>query len=97
MHGTTVPLDTGEQQSVARLDALACLMDGAFVLPGTTIRFGLDGPRRPDPGRGRRDRGVSIDLSDLGSPTARRTKLADCADAGERLARHHDRRDPGCG
>jgi len=43
MHGTTVPLDTGTQQSVARLEALARLMDGAFVLPGTTIRFGLDG------------------------------------------------------
>ena len=43
MHGTTVPLETGKQQSVARLEALARLMDGAFVLPGTTIRFGLDG------------------------------------------------------
>ena len=31
------------QQSVARLDALATLMDGAFVIPGTTIRMGLDG------------------------------------------------------
>ena len=31
------------QQSVARLDALAMLMDGAFVIPGTTIRMGLDG------------------------------------------------------
>ncbi len=31
------------QQSVARLEALARLMDGAFVVPGTTIRFGLDG------------------------------------------------------
>jgi hypothetical protein len=43
MHGTTVPLDTARQQSMARLEALARLMDGAFVLPGTTIRFGLDG------------------------------------------------------
>jgi hypothetical protein len=43
MHGTTVPLDVGRQQSVARLEALARLMDGAFVVPGTTIRFGLDG------------------------------------------------------
>jgi hypothetical protein len=31
------------QQSVARLDALATLMDGAFVIPGTKIRMGLDG------------------------------------------------------
>ena len=43
MHGTTVPLDVGRQQSLARVEALARLMDGAFVLPGTTIRFGLDG------------------------------------------------------
>ena len=37
------PLDGHTQQSVARLEALARLMDGAFVLPGTTVRFGLDG------------------------------------------------------
>jgi hypothetical protein len=30
-------------QSVARLEALAKLMDGALVLPGTNIRMGLDG------------------------------------------------------
>jgi hypothetical protein len=29
-------------QSVARLEGLARLMDGAFVLPGTNIRLGLD-------------------------------------------------------
>ena len=28
---------------MARLEAVARLMDGAFVVPGTTIRFGLDG------------------------------------------------------
>jgi hypothetical protein len=39
----TLPLDGRTQQSLARLEALAKLMDGAFVLPGTTIRFGLDG------------------------------------------------------
>jgi hypothetical protein len=43
MRGTTVPLDTAKQQSMVRLEALARLMDGAFVIPGTTIRFGLDG------------------------------------------------------
>ena len=43
MHGRTIPLGVGGQQSVARLEALARLMDGAFVVPGTTIRFGLDG------------------------------------------------------
>jgi hypothetical protein len=31
------------EQSVARLDALAMLMDSAFVIPGTNIRMGLDG------------------------------------------------------
>jgi len=30
-------------RAVARLEALARLMDGAFVVPGPTIRFGLDG------------------------------------------------------
>jgi hypothetical protein len=30
-------------QSVARLEALAKLMDGAFVIPGTNIRMVLDG------------------------------------------------------
>ena len=31
------------QQSVARLEALAKLMDSAFTIPGTNIRMGLDG------------------------------------------------------
>jgi hypothetical protein len=43
MHGTTIPLEQRTQQSLARLEALAKLMDGAFLIPGTTIRFGLDG------------------------------------------------------
>jgi hypothetical protein len=43
MQGMTAPLDPNAQKSMARLEALALLMDGAFVLPGTTIRFGLDG------------------------------------------------------
>lgn len=42
MHGTS-RLDQNTQQSLARLEMLALLMDGAFVIPGTTIRFGLDG------------------------------------------------------
>ena len=36
MHGSNA-------ESVARLEALAKLMDGAFVIPGTNIRLGLDG------------------------------------------------------
>jgi uncharacterized membrane protein len=32
-----------EDQALRRLDALAKLMDTAFVLPGTDVRFGLDG------------------------------------------------------
>jgi uncharacterized protein DUF4112 len=43
MQGRTIPLDAGMRQSLARLEALARLMDGAFVVPGTAIRFGLDG------------------------------------------------------
>jgi Domain of unknown function (DUF4112) len=30
-------------QSVARIDALAALMDAAFVIPGTNVKMGLDG------------------------------------------------------
>ena len=33
------------QQSLERLEMLAALMDGAFVIPGTTIRFGLPNRR----------------------------------------------------
>jgi hypothetical protein len=36
MHGSNA-------QSVVRLEALAKLMDGAFVIPGTNIRMGVDG------------------------------------------------------
>src|SRR5262249_29662881 len=31
------------QQALVRLEALAKLMDGAFIIPGTNIRMGLDG------------------------------------------------------
>ena len=44
MRTTDRPLYTGStDQSVARVEALARLMDGAFVIPGTNIRMGLDG------------------------------------------------------
>ena len=33
---------TGHAQRVARIDALATLLDTAFVIPGTNIRFGID-------------------------------------------------------
>ena len=37
-------MDDGRaEQSVARLEALARLMDSAFVIPGTNIRMGVDG------------------------------------------------------
>jgi len=32
-----------QEESIARLEALAKLMDGAFVIPGTNTRVGLDG------------------------------------------------------
>ena len=35
-------IETGLDHSLARLEALAKLMDGAFVVPGTEIRLGLD-------------------------------------------------------
>lgn len=35
--------DASTEHALARLDALAKLMDSAFVFPGTNVRFGLDG------------------------------------------------------
>ncbi len=32
-----------EKDALARLDMIASLLDNAFLIPGTTIRFGLDG------------------------------------------------------
>src|SRR5215813_7314724 len=43
MHGRTIDLEPQALQALARLEALAKLMDGAFIIPGTTIRFGVDG------------------------------------------------------
>jgi hypothetical protein len=37
------PISSNPEQSIVRLEALARLMDGAFVIPGTSIRMGLDG------------------------------------------------------
>ena len=42
MHGSYKITPGGPEESVARIEALAKLMDGAFVLPGTNIRLGLD-------------------------------------------------------
>jgi hypothetical protein len=43
MHGRIERYSATETgQSVARLEGLARLMDGVFVLPGTNIRLGLD-------------------------------------------------------
>ena len=43
MHGTFERYSATEtSQSVTRLEGLARLMDGAFVLPGINIRVGLD-------------------------------------------------------
>jgi hypothetical protein len=37
------PYDLSVQQSLERLEALAKLLDSAFLVPGTNIRMGLDG------------------------------------------------------
>ena len=42
MHGSFKITPGGTEELVARLEALGRLMDGAFVLPGTTFRLGLD-------------------------------------------------------
>ncbi len=35
--------DIAREQALERLDALAKLMDSAFLIPGTNVRMGLDG------------------------------------------------------
>jgi Domain of unknown function (DUF4112) len=42
MHGTHSISAGGTEESVARVEALAKLMDGVFVVPGTNVRLGLD-------------------------------------------------------
>ena len=42
-HGTNPFGNLTREQRLARLDALARLLDIAFVLPGTNIRYGIDG------------------------------------------------------
>lgn len=43
MYGSAEGGGSGDRvQSVARVEALARLMDGAFVVPGTNLRLGLD-------------------------------------------------------
>ena len=42
MNTSRVEVAPDVHQSLARLEALARLMDGAFVLPGTNLRFGLE-------------------------------------------------------
>jgi hypothetical protein len=38
----TAIIDREAEESLARLEALARLMDGSFVVPGTNFRFGVD-------------------------------------------------------
>jgi hypothetical protein len=40
--GATILSEDSVEQSMARLEAVAKLMDSAFVLPGTDVRIGLD-------------------------------------------------------
>jgi len=43
-HGAANPFgNLTREQRMARLDALAKLLDVAFILPGTNIRYGIDG------------------------------------------------------
>ena len=43
-HSSANPFgDLTREQRLARLDALAKLLDVAFILPGTNIRYGIDG------------------------------------------------------
>lgn len=38
-----LPGEVSREQTLRRLDALATLLDSAFVIPGTTFRMGIDG------------------------------------------------------
>ena len=47
MHGKAQAIfPASAEQSVQRVEALARLMDGAIVLPGTNIRLGVDAVTR---------------------------------------------------
>lgn len=46
------PMGMSRAQRIARLDAFATLLDTAFVVPGTQIRFGIDALIRLIPGIG---------------------------------------------
>ena len=46
------PIDADRHEAVRRLDALAWLLDSALRVPGTRLRFGLDGVLGLVPGAG---------------------------------------------
>ena len=41
-YGFDFPRPRSRAERLARLDALATLLDTAFILPGTNVRFGFD-------------------------------------------------------
>ena len=49
-------------ERIARLDALATLLDTAFLIPGTNIRFGLDALIGLVPGHRRRHHHADVAL-----------------------------------
>ena len=71
------PYNVDTEQSLARLEALAKLMDSAFIVPGTNIRMGLDGIIGLVPVVGDLISGRYLELPDLGSAAARRLALGD--------------------
>ena len=63
--------DSSMEATVARVEALALLMDSAFLIPGTNIRFGLDAIIRFGPRRGRFYFASHLELQHLGSAPIR--------------------------
>jgi hypothetical protein len=49
---TTMARQPSRAERIARIDALSTLLDSAFVVPGTQIRFGLDAQIGLIPGSG---------------------------------------------
>jgi hypothetical protein len=69
-------------ERIARLDALASLLDTAFILPGTKVRFGLDAFIGLVPGIGDAIT-MAMSLFIVRSASTRRTRSRPPAHAGQ--------------
>ena len=83
-HSTANPFaNLTREQRLARLEAMAKLLDVAFILPGTNIRYGIDGIIRLDPGGRRHHRHRALAVAGARGARARRALACHGADAGQ--------------